>query len=88
MNIANEIYGHSKDTATGRFKHPHKGVKMDKTIEDVTTSVPPTIMEHYIDVHLDIDLLFVNKIPFLLAKTRDIEFIHCKAMLSKHDQRV
>ena len=69
----------------GRFKHPRKGVKIDRTTEDVATPVPPTIMEHYRDVHLDIDTLFVNKIPFLLAKSRDIGFIHCKAMLSKHD---
>ena len=61
---------------------------MDRTTEDIATPVPPSIMEHHRDVHLDIDLLFVNTIPFLLAKSRDIEFIHCKAMLSKHDQRV
>ena len=87
MNIANEIYGYSKGAAMGRFKHPHKGVKMDRTTEEVATSVPPSIMEYYIDVHLDIDILFVNKIPFLLAKSRDIGFIHCKAMLSKHDNK-
>ena len=56
----------------GKFKHHRKGVKMDRTIEDVATPVPPTIMEHYKNIHLDIDLLFVNKIPFLLAKSRDI----------------
>ena len=37
---------------------------------------------------MDIDLLFVNKKPFLLAKSRDIGFILCKAMLSKYDNRV
>ena len=88
VNIANEIYGYSKGAAMGKFKHPRKGVKMDRTTEDVATPVPPTIMEHYRDVHLDIDILFVNKIPFLLAKLRDIEFIHCKTMLSRHDNRV
>ena len=30
----------------------------------------------------------MNKIPFLLAKARDIGFICCKALLSKHDKRV
>ena len=72
----------------GKFKHPRKGVKMDRTTEDVATPVPPTIMEHYRDVHLDIDILFVNKIPFHLVKSRDIGFIYCKAMLSKHDKQV
>ena len=58
------------------------------TTEVVATPVPPKIMEHYKDTHLDIDLLFVNKTPFLLKKSRDIGFIHCKAFLSKHDKRV
>ena len=88
MNIANEIYGYSKGAAMGKFKHPRKGVKMDRTIEHIATPVPPTITEHYKDMHLDIDLLFVNKILFLLAKSRDIGFIHCKALLSKYDKRV
>ena len=28
VNIANGIYGYRKSAAMGRFKHPHKGVKM------------------------------------------------------------
>ena len=61
---------------------------MDRTTEDVATPVPSKILEYYKDIHSDIDLLFVNKIPFLLAKSRDIGFIHCKAILSKHDKQV
>ena len=37
-------------------------------------------MEHYKDVHLDIDILFINKTPFLLAISRDIGFSHCRPM--------
>ena len=88
VNIANEIYGYSKGVAMGKFKHPRKGVKMDRTTEGVATPVPPTIMEHYKDTHLDIDLLFVNMILLLLAKSRDIGFIHCKALLFKHSKQV
>ena len=88
VKIANEIYGYNKGAAMGKFKHPCKGVNMDRTTEDAATPVPPTIMEHYRDVHLDIDLLFVKKIPFLLEKLRDIGFIHCKALLTKHDKQV
>ena len=61
---------------------------MDRTTEDVATHVPPEIMEHYKNIHLDIYLLFLNKIPFLWAKSRDIGFIHCKALLTKYDKRV
>ena len=73
MNITNEIYGHSKGAAMGRFKHPRKGVKMNRTTEDFSTPVPPTIMEYYRDVHLDIDILFVNKVPFFLAKQETLD---------------
>ena len=45
-------------------------------------------MEHYKNIHLDIDLLFVNKILFLLAKSRDMRFIHCKILLAKNNKRV
>ena len=88
MKIANDIYGYSKGAAMGRFKHPHKGVKMDRTTKDLAAPVPPTIMEYYSDMHLDIYILFVNKILFLLATSRDIGFIHCKALLSKHGKRI
>ena len=68
VNIANKIFGYIKGATMGRFKHPCKGFKMDRTTEDVATPVPPSITEHYRYVHLDIDIIFVNKIPFLLAK--------------------
>ena len=70
MKIANEIYGYSKGAAMGKFKHPCKVVKMGRTTEDVATPVSPKIMEHHKNIHLDIDLLFVNKIPFLFGKIK------------------
>ena len=88
VNIANKTYGYSKGAAMEKIKYPSKGTKMDRTTEDAASLVPPTIMEHYKDIHLNIDLLFVNKIPFLLGISRDIGFIYCKALLSKHDKRV
>ena len=55
---------------------------MNRTNELMAAPIPPMIMEYYSNIHLDIDVLFVNKIPFLLATSRDIGFIHCKAILS------
>ena len=55
MKIPNDIYGYSNGAAIGRFKHPCKGVKMDRTTEDLASPVPPTIMEYYSDIYLDID---------------------------------
>ena len=72
----------------GRFKYPHKGVKMDRTTKDIVIPVPPEIIKHYKDIHLDIDILFVNKTAFLLEISRDIRFIHCKPMTSNHSKRV
>ena len=77
VKIANKIYGYSKGATMGRFKHPRKGLKMDRTTEDVAASLPPKIMKHYKEINLDIDVLFVNQTPFLLEISRDIGFIHC-----------
>ena len=72
----------------GRFEHPRKGVKMDRTTEDIVAPVPPEIMKHYKDIHLDIDTLFVNKTAFLLAISRDIGSIHCRPISSSVTKRV
>ena len=71
-----------------KFKHPPKGIKIDRTAEDIVVPVPPKIMEHYKFVHLDLDVLFVNGVAFLLAKSREIGFIHCKQILIKLDKQV
>ena len=61
---------------------------MDRTTEDITTTAPPTIMKYYRDIHLDMDILFVNKIAFLLATSRDFGFIDCKPLLTSHGKRI
>ena len=88
MKIANDIYGYSKGAAMGKFKHPCKGAKMDRTTEDVATTIPPKITEHCNNIHLDIDLVFVTRYCSFWQKSRNIGFIHCKALLSKYDKRV
>ena len=71
MKIANKIHGYSKGAAMGRFKHPQKGVKMDRITKDVAAPLPPKIMGHYKDVHFDIDILFVNKTPFFIGNIKE-----------------
>ena len=88
VKIVNELYGYSKAAADGKLKHPRKGIKMDRTTKDITALVPPKIMEHYSNVHCELDILFGNNVAFLLAKSRDIQFIHCKTTLTKSDRRV
>ena len=72
----------------GRFKHPRKGVKMDRTTEDVAAPLPPKILEHYKGIHLDIDILYVNQTVFLLEILRDIGFIHCRPMSSNVTKKI
>ena len=44
VKIADKICGYSKGATMGRFKHSRKGVKMDRTTEDVTAPLPPKIL--------------------------------------------
>ena len=60
VKTANKIYEYSKEAAVGRFKHPQKGVKMDRTTEYVAAPLPPKILEHYKDINFDIDILYVS----------------------------
>lgn len=61
---------------------------MDRTTDDIAAPLPSKIMKHYKDVHLDIDTLFVNKAPVLLAISRDIGFIHCRPMSHNVTKRI
>ena len=88
VKIANKMYGYSKGAAMGRFEHPQKGMKMDRATEDITAPLPPKIMAHYNNVHLDIDILFINKTPFSLAVSRNIGFIHSRPMSCNVTKRI
>ena len=63
-------------------------VKLDRTTEDVAVPLPPKIIEHCKDIHLHIDILYVNKTPFLLEISRDIGVIHCKLMSKNVTKRI
>ena len=88
VKIANEIYGYSTRASKGKMKHPRKGQQMDRMSEQLAITVPPNILNHYGTVHLDMDIMFVNDIAFFLTTSRDIGFIHCKPVVSKHNKRV
>ena len=60
MKIANEIYGYSKGTADGTFKHPRTRIKMVRTTKDIAALLSTEIFEYYKNIHLDLDVLFVN----------------------------
>ena len=59
-----------------------------KQVLEYTFIVMPIIMDHYKGIYMNIDLLFVNKIPILLMISRNTGFMHFKALLSKHNKHV
>ena len=61
---------------------------MERVTEDIVSPVPSSLLEIYKNIHLDIDLLFINDVAFFLARSRHVGFICCQAVLSKHDKRV
>ena len=83
-----QIYGYSAGAAKGKMKHPRKGHKMERVTEDTISLVTSSLLENYKNIHLDIDLFFINDVAFFLATSRHVGFIHCQAVLSKHDKRV
>jgi hypothetical protein len=88
VKIAHQIYGYSAGAAMGKMKHPKKGHKMERVTEDTISPVPSSLLKNYKNIHLDIDLLFINNMAFFLATSRHVGFIHCRAVLSKHDKQV
>ena len=61
---------------------------MERVTDDTISLVPSSVLENYKNIHLNIDLLFVNEVAFFLATLRHVGFIHCRAVLSKHDKWV
>ena len=89
INIDNKIYRYSKGAVMGRFKHPRKSVKRDRTTENI--AAPSTTENHETlqgYIYMDINILFVNKTAFSLAISREIRFIYCKPMASSVSKRV
>ena len=50
--------------------------------------IPPEIMNEYKDVHIDIDIMFVNGVAFLTAISRHLRMIHARAILNRKHFRV
>ena len=59
VKIAKEIFGYSEHTAKGKLKYPQKGVQM-KNNTDYYSLVPEKILEHYKNLHLDCDVMYVS----------------------------
>ena len=51
----------------------------DKVVEDI----PPEIMSAYRKDYYDIDLMFVNNIAFLIAKSRNLQMIQARSIITR-----
>ncbi|KAG7352856.1 reverse transcriptase RNA-dependent DNA polymerase [Nitzschia inconspicua] len=70
IQIASDVFGPNLGSLKGKTVHrpsPH--------VQTNTDPVPPEILERHRDVTLATDILFVNKIPFLLTVSRDLRFV-------------
>ena len=79
IRIANLIFGPCR--AAVESKSTQRKNKMDwqdKVLEDV----PPEVMNEYKDVHIDIDIMFVNKVAFFTAILRGLRLIHTDVVQS------
>ena len=72
----------------GKMKCPKKSHKMERVTEDTILQVSLSVLENYRNIHLAIDLLFINNVALFSATSRHVGFIHCRAVLSKHDKQV
>ena len=63
-------------------------MKKDSTTEYVAAPLPPKIIEHHKDIHLDIDILYVIQTLFLLAISRGIECIYCRPIYINVTKRI
>ena len=55
---------------------------------DIVTDIPKEILDNYEDVHLDIDIMFVNKRAYFTSISRHIGLIHCVPIASRENKRV
>ena len=51
---------------------------MDRPSNETIPDIPKEILSEYRDVHLDIDIMFINKMPFFTAVSRDLRLTHCR----------
>ena len=54
----------------------------------MTNDVPEEVLKEYRHVHVDVDIMYVNKIPFFTAISRNIKLIQCRAIAKRDKKRV
>ena len=79
--IANAIYGPNKHSVQG--KSVQRTNNMPR--EDQILGVPPSILKHYGEVTVGIDVMHINGVAFLINISKHIKFIQCICIRNKSD---
>ena len=87
VKIAKDLLVYSEYAAKGKMKHPRKDIQVADNTERYS-DVPSEILKHYKEIHQDIDVMYINKIPFLVAVSKSIGMIHCTPVMNKDNKRV
>ena len=80
--IANKIYGPSIASLKGKSTRQWNKIQH----LDVVTDIPKEIMDLYGKVHLDIEIMFINKCVYFTAILQHIRLIHCW-VISVHESK-
>jgi len=78
VRVANDIFGANLGSLKGKTVHrpnPH--------VQAGIAPVPPDILSRHRDVTLAIDIMFVNKIPFLVTVSRALKFVTVEDLLNR-----
>jgi hypothetical protein len=70
------IFGRDVNSLKGKITKQQLKV----IIGAVANNLPQTIMEHYREINLCIDIMFVNQIPFFMSISKHIRFLTCELL--------
>ena len=81
IKIANIIYGPARAAIEG--KSVQRKNKMPRE-SSMLLNIPPSILDRYGSVSLGIDVLHINKRPYVIAVSKHIKYIQCLGTVNKN----
>ena len=81
IKIANIIYGPARAAVEGKTVQRKNKMPRDSSM---MLGIPPSIIERYGYVSLGIDVLHINKRPYVIAVSKHIKYIQCLGTQNKN----
>lgn len=79
INIVSGIYGLSKHAVEGKSVQKTNKMSQDST----TTNLPPSILQKYGKIRLGVDVLHINRVPYMFSTAKHIKFMQCLCIRDK-----